>query len=216
VLIEYIPTFNFFSKFTEFKPNANILDFGSNCGNLLKSSSDKIKPENYTGIDVDKDAILEGQRLFPTARWVWYNRRNPAYNPTGVNVLPELDNKYDLIISYSVFSHTTFEDMIETLDYLYECLTSGGKILFTFCNVENDDCVEWFRTKRKTCDLIPKDNFVYLVENKIAYEGPLDSCIHFVAFYKSSWLLNKLSKFEPKINTAPKPWLQDCIEITKN
>jgi len=117
MIIEYIPTFYYFSHYVDWKQEYKILDFGSNCGNLLKSSRGKINPKQYTGIDVDADSITEGKRLFPTANWVYYNRQNPAYNPDGENILPTLNEKYDLIISYSVFSHTSVEDMIETVEY---------------------------------------------------------------------------------------------------
>jgi SAM-dependent methyltransferase len=216
MLIEYLPTFDYFNHFVTWNPNDKILDFGSNCGNLLKSNPGIIKENNYTGIDIDHGSILTGQELFPSAKWVSYNRRNPAYNFNGENILPPLDDTYDLIVSYSVFSHTTFEDMIELLDYLYGRLNPKGKIYFTFCNVGKSYCVEWFRNRRVNCDLVPKKNLVYLVDNKVSYTEPTEPCIHFVAFYQAEWLLEKLKKFNPKINPAPIYWIQDCIEIVKN
>lgn len=216
MLIEYLPTFNYFNHFVQWNPNNKILDFGSNCGNLLKSNPGILKESNYTGIDVDEGSILEGRRLFPNATWVSYNRHNPAYNPTGDNTLPTLEDTYDLIVSYSVFSHTTFEDMVELLDYLYSRLNTNGRIYFTFCNVDNKSCVEWFRNRRVDCDPVPNCNVVYLVNNKVTFSKPIEPCIHFVAFYNQEWLLDKLKKFNPKINPAPLPWIQDCIEIVKN
>lgn len=212
---EYLPTFYYFNYFVSWNTDFKILDFGCNSGNLLKSNPSIIKHTNYTGIDVDNAAILEGRNLFPKATWYSYNRRNPVYNFTGDNSLPNLKDTYDLILSYSVFSHTTKEDMLELLEYLYNRLNGNGKIYFTFCNVNNNNCVEWFRNRRTDCDQIPISNLVYLINNKVSFTVPTEHCEHFVTFYDSNYLLNILRKFNPKINPAPDNWIQDCIEITK-
>ena len=43
-----------------------------------------------------------------------------------------------MIISYSVFSHTTAEDMLELIDHLFTYLKNNGKIYFTYCNIDNN------------------------------------------------------------------------------
>ena len=216
MLIEYIPTFKYFSMFHTFTKDQKILDFGSNCGNFLKSNPNVIPLHHYTGIDVDIQAIEEGRKLFPESNWVWYNRKNPAYNPTGQAVLPNVDQNFDVVVSYSVFSHTSFEDTFELIEYLYSKINKGGKILFSYCDVENQLCVEWFRNRRVNPDQIPISDYVYLVENKVLYSEPIAACEFFVAFYRGSWLEEKLQKFNPKRNPAPAPWIQDCIILTKN
>lgn len=213
MLIEYIPTFNYFSKFVDWKPNYDILDFGSNCGNLLKSGS-IINPYRYTGIDVDKDAIEEGKRLFPEAQWISYDRFNPCYNSTGVDVLPTLENNFDLIISYSVFSHMDFEDCEQTVEYLVSKLKPSGRLLFTYCNIDNQRCVEWFRKRRIDCDQIPNTDFIYLINNEISKVNKKQRCEHFVAFYRTAWILEKLKRFNPISHNAYGKWIQDCIEIS--
>lgn len=215
MLQEYIPTFYYFNHFVSWDRNYKILDFGSNSGNLLKSNPGIIKHTNYTGLDVDHDAILEGQLLFPKATWYSYNRYNPVYNFTGDNSLPILKDTYNLILSYSVFSHTSIEDMLELVEYLYSRLEENGKIYFTFCNVNNRNCVEWFRNRRIDCDQVPDSDFVYLVDNKVTYSVPTNTCQHFVSFYNSDWIFNKIKKYNPKIYTAPENWIQDCVEIIK-
>lgn len=212
MLIEFIPTFNYFKNFVTATETTKILDFGSNCGNYLKSSPISL---DYTGVDVDLDSIKEGERLFPKAKWVWYDRYNPVYNKLGKKVLPRLDQKFDLIISYSVFTHMTLEDTDELLDFLYEKLNPGGKICFSFCDIDNRLCVEWFRARRINCDLIFAEDYIYLVDNKISKTSNNESCIHFVAFYKRWWLLDHLQRFSPKAYNVPNGWLQDCIVIEK-
>jgi SAM-dependent methyltransferase len=215
MLIEFLPTFKYFSTYTKWNTNQNILDFGSNCGNLLKSCNGAIIENQYTGIDVDLDSIQDGKINFPDAKWVWYNRYNPVYNKNGKDVLPELDNTYDLIVSYSVFSHTTESDMVELVDYLYNQLLPGGTMLFTYCNVDNAACVEWFRARRVDCDIIPRKNVVYLANNKVSDNISDENCINFVTFYKENYILDVLKKYNPLSLKPTHGWFQHCIKISK-
>ena len=212
MIIEYIPTFRYFSSFVNILPSQNILDFGSNSGNFLKSGT--VNPTQYTGVDVDAEAIDEGKRLYPTAGWVWYNRHNPVYNTSGDQSYPALYATFDLVVSYSVFSHIAADDAADLLDFLYSRLNVNGNILFSYCNVDNRQCVEWFRNRRINCDVIPDADVVYLIDNKVSKIIPVE-CNHFVTFYKTSWLLDKLSKFNPVSCPPPKGWYQDCMILSK-
>jgi SAM-dependent methyltransferase len=216
MLIEYIPTTEYFSHFINWSTEHTILDFGSNCGNLLKSNN-IITSAQYTGIDVDRESIEEGKRVYPAADWIWYNRFNPAYNHTGTTALPQFNKKFDMIISYSVFSHTTAEDMLELIDHLFTYLKNNGKIYFTYCNIDNKKLVSWFRNRRENCDEIPTDkDYVYLVDNKISNGYPSEKCTHFVSFYKKEWITSLLHRYNPVSCLAPDPnWQQDCMILTK-
>ena len=216
MLIEYIPTTEYFSNFLEWNTDQTILDFGSNYGNLLKSNK-IINPKQYTGIDVDKQAIKVGKIIHPNANWMWYNRFNPAYNHTGNNELPSFNKTYDIIISYSVFSHTTADDMIEMIDHLFKYLNNNGSIYFTYCNIDNRKLVEWFRNRRTDCDEVPNDwDYVYLTDNKLSDGYPSNKCVHFVSFYKEDWITNLLNRFNPVSYPAPGGrWQQECMILTK-
>ena len=215
--MQYLSTSDYFSNYLEWNTEQTILDFGSNCGNLLLSNK-IINDNQYTGIDVYKKAIDIGGRLRPNANWIWYNRFNPVYNPTGDKVLPKIDKKFDMIISYSVFTHTTADDMVEMIEHLFTYLKDGGSIYFTYCNIKNKPLVNWFRNRRSpTCDEVPDDkDFVYLTDDRITTDYPSEKCVHFVSFYNEEWLTRLLSKFNP-ISYAPPggKWLQDCIVLTK-
>jgi hypothetical protein len=217
MLMQYLSTSDYFSNYLEWNTEQTILDFGSNCGNLLLSNK-IINDNQYTGIDVYKKAIDIGGRLRPNANWIWYNRFNPVYNPTGDKVLPKIDKKFDMIISYSVFTHTTAYDMVEMIEHLFTYLKDGGSIYFTYCNIKNKPLVNWFRNRRSpTCDEVPDDkDFVYLTDDRITTDYPSEKCIHFVSFYNEEWLTRLLSKFNP-ISYAPPggKWLQDCMVLTK-
>ena len=215
MIIESFPSFYYFENYVACDLNTKILDFGSNWGNYINSNPGVFDNKNYTGVDIDFQAIAEGKRLFPEANWVWYDRYNPVYNPTGQSVLPNLDQKFDLVISYSVFTHMPLEDMLETLDYLYDNLNPGGTICFSYCNIDNYKCVEWFRERRENCDPVQSQDYVYLINNKTSLEPPAEQVRHFVVFYKREFLLEKLSKFNARSEPPHNVWFQDAIVITK-
>jgi len=111
-----------------------VLDFGGNHGNLLRDPLCAIRQENYYCLDVISDAIEEGRETFPDAHWFHYDRYNCSFNPEGVVDLPvpDLGVKFDVILAYSVFTHTTFVEMQDLLAQLEACLAPGGTLAFTF------------------------------------------------------------------------------------
>ncbi|HKP73841.1 MAG TPA: class I SAM-dependent methyltransferase [Pyrinomonadaceae bacterium] len=111
-----------------------VLDFGGNEGNLLRDERCTIRHENYYCVDVIRDAMDEGRKRFPRAHWVHYNRYNCSFNPEGVKGLPvpDLGVEFDLILAYSVFTHTTLEEMRELVGQLRARLAPGGTLAFTF------------------------------------------------------------------------------------
>lgn len=111
-----------------------VLDFGGNEGNLLMDHDCTIDPEHYYCIDVLEEALAEGRKRFPTAHWIHYNRYNCSFNPEGVHDLPvpDLGVKFKMILAYSVFTHTTREDMHSIVDDLLKHLAPDGTLAFTF------------------------------------------------------------------------------------
>ena len=111
---------------------AKVLDFGGNRGASL--SSGRIRENNYWCLDVSRDAMECGKREHPNAHWIFYDRYNFHFNPTGVPGLPIPINedKFDFILAYSVFTHTSKEEMIELVTSLRTFLRAHGKLAFTF------------------------------------------------------------------------------------
>jgi len=213
MLIEYIPTYYFFKHFVEINSTQKILDFGSNCGNFIKSCPFNI---NYTGLDIDLESVQEGIKNFPNASWKHYDRYHCVYNTNGKkNEIPDLKSNYDLIIGYSVFSHLDIDDFIQLIDYLHNLLDKNGTMCLSFCNIENNNCKDWFRKKRGNCDEIPNQDYIYLVDNKVSKVTPTTSCQHFVSFYSPEFLLNTFKSYNPRISMAKTPWFQDCILFSK-
>jgi len=111
-----------------------VLDFGGNIGNLLKDPNSNIAPEDYWCIDVDRDALDRGQAVYPKSHWVFYDRYCFFFNPHGVPnlTLPQVDQSFDYIVAYSVFTNTTQTDMVQLVEQLERLLAPNGTFAFTF------------------------------------------------------------------------------------
>ena len=112
--------------------NAKVLDFGGNRGITLTSG--RIRESNYWCVDVSLDAIDQGRRDYRDAHWIFYNRYNFHFNPTGIPGLPIplKGRSFDYILAYSVFTHTSKAEMIELVADLRELLVEDGRLAFTF------------------------------------------------------------------------------------
>ena len=171
--------------------NKTILDFGGSFGNLIISSNGKIQEKNYTCLDVDKFAVEEGRTNFPDAKWLWYNRYNVMYNPTGNIQWPELDT-YDLIFSYSVFTHSSYEDLLDSISYLKTRLNKNGEMYISYASQENEPLINWLTNKRKQDygsfdSIIPNNKYIYIKDNKVVDNIP-DCCTHFFTLYNDDFL----------------------------
>ena len=114
--------------------NKSVFDFGGNKGNLLRDASCAIREEDYYCLDVLREAIEEGREAFPAAHWVHYDRYNRSFNPEGKRDLPvpDLKVRFDFILAYSVFTHTTLEETKDLVTQLEKFLAPGGTLAFTF------------------------------------------------------------------------------------
>ena len=110
----------------------HVLDFGGNTGNLLQDSP--IDPSRYWCIDVIADAINKGKREIPQAHWIWYDRYNISFHPQGSKTveIPAIDQRFDYIMAYSVFTHTDVAEMQHLVQKLTAMLKPEGALAFTF------------------------------------------------------------------------------------
>ena len=111
-----------------------VLDFGGSAGNLLRDPDCAIRPEDYYCVDVIREALEEGRKRFPAAHWVHFNHYNCSFNPEGIDGLPipDMGIEFGMILAYSVFTHTTREDMQTLVEQLQARLAPGGVLAFTF------------------------------------------------------------------------------------
>jgi len=131
-----------------------VLDFGGNKGNLLLDPSCAIRHHDYYSLDVISDAIEEGQKNFPAAHFIHYDRYNCSFNPDGVRDLPvpDLGVEFDVVLAYSVFTHTTFAEMKELVGQLQQRLAPGGILAFTFIDPHRNENLRWRLEKRNSAE----------------------------------------------------------------
>jgi hypothetical protein len=216
----YLNTWEYFTSLNDSPFEGSLLDYGSNYGLFLHSSNGSFIQTNYTGIDIDIAAIEEGQKLFPKAKFIHYDRYNIMYNVKGKkDVWPVLTEQFDNIVSYSVLTHTTIEDTLSTIEWLYDHLKPKKKMFLTWLDIENNKALEYFQKKRikdfGNCDVIQTTDYVYVVDNKVT-KIPEEGM--FLVFYKQAYLKNLLSKYNCKFTQSPTPLtgcFQDCLIITK-
>jgi hypothetical protein len=117
-----------------------VLDFGGNVGTFLRSADGNVDHEDYWCLDLNAAVIEQGRRTYPRANFVHYNRYNSQYNPHGVRHLPIPDCglKFDIILAFSVFTHTDLSEMVELVTSLRRMLATGGLLAFTFIDQHYD------------------------------------------------------------------------------
>ncbi len=203
-------------------PNKRVLDFGGNWGNLLRDPASKIDPQLYWCLEVDQLPLEKGNTDFPEAHWIYYNRHNPCYNPSGIKnaPLPELNETFDFIISFSVFTHMPEEEMHELIPQLMKRLRPGGSLAFTFLEPL---AISYFLIKRMkngaTLDLpatiqwvLGKEKFYMINDGDLQQEADaVERCQHFLSFYDKNYLLGTLKEHSPVYRPPVHHEIQSCL-----
>ena len=173
--------------------NGTVLDFGSGYGKFLYTSNGNFPQENYTAVDAHKESVKEGKKFFSNATFVHYNALNLAYNPTGVtDRRPMLKHRYyDTIVSYNALPVViAIEDSLETINWLFNILRPGGKMLLTWLDVDDQILTDHYHKKRTkdygSCDTIETDDYVYLCDNKTSKIAKFER--QFLTFFKEKYL----------------------------
>ena len=179
-----------------------VLDFGGNKGNLLLDPNCTIHHQDYYCLDVIGAAIEEGRKKFPDAHFIHYDRYNCSFNPEGVRDLPvpDLGIKFDFIVAYSVFTHTTFAEMKDLVRQLQQRLAPGGVLAFTFIDPHWNGNLRWRLEKRNSADrvetlLAQKAQWCSLVNgtdlyvnSSGAWDARTDECITYNVYYTAEFL----------------------------
>jgi methyltransferase family protein len=209
--------------------NKLVLDFGGNRGNLLRDPACVIAQRDYYCMDVISEAIDEGTRTFPEANWTHYARYNRSFNPQGVKdlPLPQLDVNFDFIVAYSVFTHTTLEEMKDLVAQLETRLASGGILAFTFIDHSYENNLRWRLEKTPGLDVEPlldkaKDadwcsliNGAELFVNSNGdWTASSDDCATYNVFYTESFLQRQFphAEIRPPVNGE----MQHCAIVRKD
>ncbi len=112
----------------------DVLDFGGNVGNILRDPECTIDEDRYWCMDVIREAIERGRLQYPKANWLFYDRYNFGFNPDGIRGLriPEIEQRFDIIVAYSVFTSTPREELVELVGQLGALLKDDGVLAFSF------------------------------------------------------------------------------------
>lgn len=137
-----VTQFSYFDEVLE-RPvwkGSKILDFGGNVGTFLTSAGSFVDHDDYWCLDLNRAVVELGRREFPQAHFVHYNRYSSQYNPDGVRNLPVTDFglKFDIILAFSVFTHTHQDEMLELVGQLQSMLAPRGVFAFTFTDPRYD------------------------------------------------------------------------------
>lgn len=220
--------FGYFDQQLEFPEweGKSLLDFGGNRGSILLDPDCLIRPLAYYCIDVIKEAIDEGASRFPEAHFVHYDRYNCSFNPDGVRDLPipDLGRDFDFILAYSVFTHTTFEEMKALVAQLETRLAGGGTMAFTFIDPNWNENLKW-RIERanpnarlpslldanaRWCSLVNGELFI---ENNGQWSNETDSCMTYHVFYTEDFMREQFPR--AIIRPPVRGEMQHCCVIHK-
>lgn len=206
-----------------------VLDFGGNKGNLLRDPSCAIVPENYYCLDVIRDAIEEGRVVFPDAHWAHYDRYNRSFNPEGVVDLgvPDLGARFDFILAYSVFTHTTFEEMKDLVAQLEEFLAPAGALAFTFIDPHYQNNLEWRIAKNRESSVksllatANEADWCSLINSSELYvnsSGPWnvssEACATYNVYYTERFLRRQFPRAE--VRAPVNGEMQHCVILRKD
>jgi len=206
-----------------------VLDFGGNKGNLLLDPACTIRHENYYCLDVIREAIDEGCKTLPDANWFHYDRYNCSFNSDGVVDLPvpDLAVEFDFILAYSVFTHTTWEEMNDLVAQLGTRLAPGGVLAFTFIDPHWEANLRWRLEKRNSADRVEEllaqsrdaqwcavvNGIDLYVNSSGTLDQRLDDCITYNVYYTENFLREQFpgAKIKKPVNGE----MQHCCELSR-
>ncbi|TGK51918.1 class I SAM-dependent methyltransferase [Leptospira kanakyensis] len=162
--------------------NISVLDLGCGCGGLGIALMERFGVEDYTGIDIQTEAVELGKSLRPTAN-IYVD---DIFNLQNENIK---SRKFDLVVSLSCIDWNLNFD--HTLKSAWDLVKDGGVFISTFR-----------LTNAATVDDIKK-SYQY-----INFEGKFEGEIAPYVVLNVNDLLGKLSYLDPKEIKASGYWGQ--------
>lgn len=162
-VFKQIDVFRIFDQFVNNYEDKKILDFGGNRGNLISYSQGKIKEENYTCLDISKEALNVLLESYPNAGTVYWNRHHPTYNSHGNRNerFPQLE-QFDIAFANSVFTHHELNEMLYCIEQL--CHVSS-EVCFTYIDPTNEKIFDILQNKHS----IEIPNLKEIQSKKLSY-----------------------------------------------
>ena len=209
-----------------------LLDFGGNVGSFLASAGDNVDHDDYWCIDLNRAVIEQGRRTHPRAHFVHYDRYSSQYNPHGVRHLPVPDCgvEFDIILAFSVFTHTDRREMLELVASLRRMLSPGGVLAFTFFDPNydrslSDPALPAGSTVRRNFgsygsdETVARARWLVLVDDYL-YVEPGDELCHqmrlgkplesYISFFRADYMASLFPGAEVLAPASPE-WQHCCI-----
>lgn len=196
---------DYFDKIINFD-NKSVLDFGCNHGNFLLSNNNFA---SYTGLDIDLDVLNINKTRYPQHNWIHYKNYNWQYNPNIeiTSKWPKIQH-HDIIVAYSVFTHTDFDEFKNTVQYLK---TFSTDLLTTFLSSNNKNIIkevlqhrtEYFGEhleelveliyNKNVISLLVSKNYkqIHVIDNHLQIPKS-NNILYMLTFYKDEWIVNNL------------------------
>lgn len=178
-----------------------ILDFGCNIGHLLGYSNGLIK--DYTGVDVQEKPIAIAKNMHSSGNWITYNGYHPAFNPSGTELFPSINDQYDYVICIGVFTHCDFAQIDYMIKEFKKILKPDGKIIFSIWEREHWELYSKVFLKTKFNIKLPESVFkefkdsIYLIDREYSIVDetklPVSKCTWVETFYDRKFMLTQLS-----------------------
>jgi hypothetical protein len=156
--------------------------------------------------------------LFPGAHWAHYDRYNCSFNPEGIPDLPipDFGRKFDIILAYSVFTHTTREEMKDLVAQLEAKLAPGGALAFTFIDPHWNENLKW-RLERSNLEMDPGNllertrdsrwcslvnGTKLFIESNGEWSNETESCMSYHVFYTEEFMREQFphATIRPPVN----------------
>lgn len=174
-----------------------VFDFGSGCGRLARQLMQQRKsPSSYQGVDLHAGMVRWCQdnlsSLNPRFEFVHHNVFNAGFNPDPslprFAPLPAKDHAATLVIAWSVFTHTTQQQMEFYIREVARILDTDGVVVST-----------WFLFEKKFFPMMQEfQNALYINDN-----DPTNATI-----FDRTWLEDVLSDAGLHVTTARPPELR--------
>lgn len=120
--------------------DSRVLDFGFGWGRISRVFMKEVRQKNIHGIDVDPDFVAMTQALFGSTQFL----QCPPFPPTSFS-----DGMFDLVYSYSVFSHLSEKACVAWMSEFHRILKPGGLVAFTTRHETFFDFCEWAKTQKE-------------------------------------------------------------------
>lgn len=164
--------FDIFAQMIDDYEDQTILDFGGNRGNLIASSNGKIKPENYTSLDVSKDSLKLCYEENPGVTTIHWDTYHKNYNPFGYADEPFPNLKtYDIAFANSVFTHMEIDEVLYCVEHLRK---SCKVVAFTYIDPNNEEFLLRFQDKYYELEL-EGDEVCYTTDMKGIFWSAFDT-----------------------------------------